>query len=53
MIYAKIGITTVEIHINSRMIGFWTSLLNSENTKLSKIMNKIMLNESNQGSNFK
>ena len=35
------------------MIGFWISLLNSEHTKLSKIMYKIMLNESNQGSNFK
>ena len=53
MIYAELGITPVEIHIKSRMIGFWISLLNSEHTKLSKIMYKIMLNESNQGSNFK
>ena len=53
MIYAELGITPVEIHIKSRMIGFWISVLNSENTKLSKIMYKIMLNESNQGSNFK
>ena len=46
MIYAELGITPVEIHIKSRMIGFWISLLNSEHTKLSKIMYKIMLNES-------
>ena len=49
MIYAELGITPVEINIKSCMIGFWISLLNSEHTKLSKIMYKIMLNESNQG----
>ena len=38
MIYAELGIAPVEMHIKSRMIGFWISLLNSENTKLSKIM---------------
>ena len=53
MIYAELGITLVEIHIKSRVIGFWISLLNSEHTKLPIIMYKSMLNESNQGSNFK
>ena len=53
MIYAELGIAPVEMHIKSRMIGFWIALINSENTKLYKIMYKIMLNESNQGSNFK
>ena len=53
MIYAELGITPVDIHIKSGMIGFWISVLNSKDTKLSKIMYKIMLKESQQGSKFK
>ena len=53
MIYAELGVAPVEILIKSYMIGFWISLLNSENTKLSKLMYKIMLKESNLGNNFK
>ena len=53
MVYAELGITPVDVHIKSRMIGFWISLLNKENTRLSKLMYNIMLKESKQGSNFK
>ena len=53
MIYTELDVAPVEIHIESCMIGFWISLLNSENTKLSKLMYKIMLKESNLGNNSK
>ena len=53
MVYAELGITPVDVHIKSRMIGFWISVLNKENTRLSKLMYNIMLNESKQGINFK
>ena len=53
MLYGELGITPIEVHIKSCMVGFWISLVNRENTKLSKHMYKIMLNESNQGNRFK
>ena len=53
MIYAELGVAPVEIHIKSHMIGFWISLINSKNIKLSKLMYKIMLKESNLGNNIK
>ena len=49
----ELGITPIEVHIKSRMVGFWISLVNRENTELSKLIYKIMLNESNQGNRFK
>ena len=41
------------VHKKSCMVGIWISLVNRENTKLSELMYKIMLNESNQGNRFK
>ena len=52
MIHSELGITPIEIHIKSHMLRYWISLVNSENTKLSKLMYKIMLNESNKGTNL-
>ena len=35
MLYGELGITPVEVHIKSCMVGFWISLVNRENTKFS------------------
>ena len=45
MSYAELGITPIRIHIKSRMIGLWLKILNSEDSKLSKIMYNIMQSE--------
>ena len=45
MIYAELGITPISIHIKSRMIGLWLKIVNSEDSKLSKIMYNIMQSE--------
>ena len=49
VIYAELGVAPAEIHIKTCMI----SVINSENTKFSKLVYKIMLKESNLGNNFK
>ena len=36
MLYAELGITPIEVHIKSRMIGFWIKLVNSDDIKLCK-----------------
>ena len=51
VIYAELGITPIEIHVKSRMIGFWLSIINSENSKFSKITYIIMFNDASQGQN--
>ena len=53
IIYAELGITPIEIHVKSRMIGFWLSIINSENSKFSKITYNIMFNDASQGHNYK
>ena len=45
MIYAELGITPVSIHMKSRMTGLWLKIVNSEDSKLSKIMYIIMQSE--------
>ena len=37
MLYAELGITPIDIHIKSRMIGFWLKLVNSEDAKLKGV----------------
>ena len=53
IIYTELGITPIEIHVKSRMIGFWLSIINSENSKFSKITYNIMFNDASQGHNYK
>ena len=45
MLYAELGITPINVHIKSRMIGFWLKLVNSEDIKLSKTMYNLMQSE--------
>ena len=54
MLYAELGHKPIDIHITSGMIGYWISLVNSENTnKFSRKIYDIMLAEYNRGQNFK
>ena len=49
MLHAELGRRPVEINIKSRTIGFWLSLVNGKETKLSKILYQKMLHDYNAG----
>ena len=50
----RIGMTSNTNNIKSRMIGFWLSIVNGKESKLSKLLYSIMLREHEKGSyNFK
>ena len=54
LLYAELGRKPLDIHIKSGMIGYWISLVNSENTnKFFRKIYDIMLAECNRGQNFK
>ena len=54
ILHAELGRVPIEIQINSRMINYWITLVNGDNTnKLSKIMYNKMLDETNNGHSFK
>ena len=53
MLYAELGITPIDIHIKSRMIGFWLKLVNSEDTKLCKTMYNLMQSELQSNPQYK
>ena len=53
MLYAELGITPIEVHIKSRMIGFWIKLVNKDDIKLSKTMYHIMQSEIESNPQYK
>ena len=53
MVYAEMGTKPIGTYIKSRMFGYWLTIINSENSKLSKIMYNIMYSESLQGGTYK
>ena len=54
MLHAELGRHPIQINIKSRMIGFWLSIVNGKESKLSKLLYSIMLKEHEKGSyNFK
>ena len=54
MLHAELGRHPIQINIKSRMIGFWLSIVNGKEFKLSKLLYSIMLKEHEKGScNFK
>ena len=53
MLYAELGRTPIEIQIKTRMIGFWISLVNGNNSKFSRKLYNIMLTDSGSGRNYK
>ena len=54
MLHAELGRHPIQIDIKSRMIGFWLSIVNGKESKLSKLLYSIMVKEHEKGSyNFK
>ena len=55
MLNAELGVVPLDIHIKSHMVGFWIKLVNSPDSKLSKIMYmyNIMQSELNLGPDYK
>ena len=54
MLHAELGRHPIQINIKSRTIGFWLSIVNGKESKLSKLLYSIMLKEHEKGSyNFK
>ena len=54
MLHAELGRHPIQINVKSRMFGFWLSIVNGKESKLSKLMYSIMLKEHEKGSyNFK
>ena len=49
MLYAELGRMPVEVTVKSRMIGYWLSLVNGKETKLSTLLYKKLLHEYNAG----
>ena len=45
MLYAELGRAPLEHQINSRMMGFWISLVNGDNAKISKQIYNILIEE--------
>ena len=52
MVYAEMGTKPIDTYIKSHMIGYWLTIINIENSKLSKIMYNIMYSESLQGGTY-
>ena len=50
MLHAALGRHPIQIYIKSRMIGFWLSIVNGKESKLSKSLYSIMLKEHEKGS---
>lgn len=54
MLYAELGRKSLDIHVKSRMIGYWISLVNNDNVnKLSRKIYDIILAAYNRGKHFK
>ena len=49
MLHAELGRQPIEINIKNRMVGFWLSIVNGKETKLSNILYKILLHDYNSG----
>ena len=49
MLHTEMGWHPTQINIKSRMIGFWLSIVNGKESKLSKLFYTIMLKEQEKG----
>ena len=49
-LHAELGRRAIQINIKSRMIGFWLSIANGKESKLSKLLYSVMLKEREKGS---
>ena len=53
MLHAELGRHPIDITIKSRMIGYWLSIINGDNAKISKTLYNMHFNEFNKGHNLK
>ena len=55
MLHAELGRHPLNITFTSRIVGYWLSIINSENTKIAKFLYKVhfFLPEANNGRNLK
>ena len=49
MLQAELGCMPVDIKIKTRMNGFWLKIVNSKDTRFSKILYKFLLTEFENG----
>ena len=49
MLHTELGRWPLQINIKKRMIGYWISIINGKQSKLSKLLYNILLNEFNAG----
>ena len=53
MLHAELGRHPIDITIKSRTIGYWLSIINGDNAKISKTLYNMHFNEFNKGHNLK
>lgn len=53
MLHAELGRYPLDITIKSRMIGYWLSVVNSEDTRIAKTLYKLHFHEAANGHNLK
>ena len=54
ILYAELGRRPLQINIKNRMIGFWISIINGKNSKLTNLLYNTLYNENELGNyNFK
>ena len=53
MLYAELGRVPIEMHVKSRMIGYWISIINGCETKYCKKIYNLMKIEAEKGKAFK
>ena len=49
MLHAELGRHPIQINIKSRLIGFWLSIVNGNESKLSKLLYTIKLKQQERG----
>ena len=49
MLHAELGFKAVDVKIKTRMIGFWLNIVNGKESKLSKLLYKLLLGEYDGG----
>lgn len=49
MLHAELDRWLLQINIKKRMVGYWISIINGKQSKLSKLLYTILLNEFNAG----
>ncbi|MCU7801540.1 MAG: hypothetical protein KZQ70_15755, partial [gamma proteobacterium symbiont of Lucinoma myriamae] len=49
MLHSELGRRPIQLNIKNRMIGYWISIINGKDSKLSKLLYKVLLQEFSAG----